>query len=83
MQLTCDYKSETSSDMSRLCEATFSYENMSVLIRKKTTSKRGERLYLGVQQRFVKTIKTTVVNENYGRNYSSLNNGFKCHARRG
>ena len=26
---TCDYKSVTSSDMSRLCEATFCYENMS------------------------------------------------------
>ena len=50
---------------------------------KKTTSKSWGRLYLGVQQPFVKTIKTTVVIEHYGRNFSPLNNGLKFHARRG
>ena len=41
-------------------------------------SKSGERLHLAVE-----LCKTYLVNEHYGRNYSSPNNGFKFHARGG
>ena len=41
LSLTCGYKSDSFIAMSRLCVATFCYQNMSVLIRKKLFQKVG------------------------------------------